>query len=92
MSVLNNNNNSIFVEDNIFDNNNQISKKELNSEENTRTFSISTTETLEDNEIDFNQDFFPKNKTIKFTDFLVDNWEIKITKYLTKINQQLSKI
>ena len=91
MSVLNNNN-SIFVEDNISDNNNQINKKELNSEENTRTFSISTTETLEDNEIDFNQDFFPKNKTIKFTDFLVDNWEIKIKKYLTKINQHLSKI
>ena len=91
MSVLNNNN-SIFVEDNISDNNNQINKKELNSEENIRTFSISTTETLEDNEIDFNQDFFPKNKTIKFTDFLVDNWEIKIKKYLTKINQHLSKI
>ena len=91
MSVLNNNN-SIFVEDNISDNNNQINKKELNSEENTRTFSISTTETLEDNEIDFNQDFFPKNKTIKFTDFLVDNWEIKIKKYITKINQHLSKI
>ena len=91
MSVLNNNN-SIFFEDNISDNNNQINKKELNSEENTRTFSISTTETLEDNEIDFNQDFFPKNKTIKFTDFLVDNWEIKIKKYLTKINQHLSKI
>ena len=91
MSVLNNNN-SIFVEDNISDNNNQINKKELNSEENTRTFSISTTETLEDNEIDFNQDFFPKNKTIKFTDFLVDNWKIKIKKYLTKINQHLSKI
>jgi len=91
MSVLNINN-SIFVEDNISDNNNQINKKELNSEENTRTFSISTTETLEDNEIDFNQDFFPKNKTIKFTDFLVDNWEIKIKKYLTKINQHLSKI
>ena len=91
MSVLNNNN-SILVEDNISDNNNQINKKELNSEENTRTFSISTTETLEDNEIDFNQDFFPKNKTIKFTDFLVDNWEIKIKKYLTKINQHLSKI
>ena len=90
MSVLNNN--SIFFEDNISDNNNQINKKELNSEENTRTFSISTTETLEDNEIDFNQDFFPKNKTIKFTDFLVDNWEIKIKKYLTKINQHLSKI
>ena len=91
MSVLNNNN-SIFVEDNISDNNNQINKKKLNSEENTRTFSISTTETLEDNEIDFNQDFFPKNKTIKFTDFLVDNWKIKIKKYLTKINQHLSKI
>ena len=28
--------------------------------------------------MDFNQDFFPKNKKIKFTDMLVDNWENKI--------------
>ena len=43
-------------------------------------------------EIDFNQDFFPHNKSIKFTDFLVDNWEFKVKMYLSKINKQLIKI
>ena len=81
-----------FVNDNIFN------KEKINLEENfNKNNSFSTNETLEnailsDEEIDFNQDFFPKNKTIKFTDFLVDNWEFKIKQIYEKINQQLLKI
>ena len=89
---ISNNSNCFFIEDNNNDNNNQFDKKDLNSNENTRSFSISTNETLENEEIDFNQDFFPKTKTIKFTDFLIDNWEIRIKIYLAKISQHLSEI
>ena len=76
---------------------NIIDNIKLNIEENTRTNSISTNETIENDfiseqEIDFNQDFFPQNKSIKFTDFLVDNWEYKVKIYLSKINKQLIKI
>ena len=87
-----NNNNCFFVEENNNDNNTQFNKKDLNSNENTRSYSFSTNETLENDEIDFNQDFFPKNKTIKFTDYLIDNWELKIKIYLAKLSQRLSEI
>ena len=93
MSMTNKNiNEFFFVNDNIFN------KEKINLEENfNKNNSFSTNETLEnailsDEEIDFNQDFFPKNKTIKFTDFLVDNWEFKIKQIYEKINQQLLKI
>ena len=90
-----NNNNSFFIDKNNFDNNNEIAIKQINPEENTRSFSFSTNETIEndyqlESEIDFNQDFFPKNKNIKFTDFLVDNWKMKIKNYLSKIHQKLN--
>ena len=84
-------NNCFFVEENNNDNNNQFGKKDLKNE-NARSYSFSTNETLENDEIDFNQDFFPKNRTIKFTDFLIDNWEIKIKIYLAKLSQHLSEI
>ena len=90
---LSNNNNFFFVDKDIIKANNKINKEKLNSEENTRSYSFSTTETdmLSDDDIDFNQDFFPKIKTIKFTDFLADNWENKIKMYMLKKNNQLSK-
>ena len=90
---LSNNNNFFFVDKDIIKTNNTINKEKLNSEENTRSYSFSTTETdmLSDDDIDFNQDFFPKIKTIKFTDFLADNWENKIKMYMIKKNNQLSK-
>ena len=92
MSILNQDN-LFFVNENIIDNNNKFNKEELNLEDNIRRNSISTNATFEndfqsDEEIDFNQDFFPQNKSIKFTDFLVDNWDQKIKVYLTKIKQQ----
>ena len=69
-----------------FDNNYEcnLPKEKIILESNPHRNSISTNETFEneinsENEnIDFNQDFFPKNKKIKFTDMLVDNWEDKI--------------
>ena len=69
-----------------FDNNYEcnLPKEKIILESNAHRNSISTNETFEneinsENEnIDFNQDFFPKNKKIKFTDMLVDNWEDKI--------------
>ena len=97
MSILNENN--FFFENNyIIDINIRLSKEKLNYEENNeRNNSISSNSTFEndflsDEEIDFNQDFFPKDKSIKFTDCLVDNWEFKIKMYMSKINMQLSKI
>ena len=90
---LSNKDNFFFVDKDIIKTNNTINKEKLNSEENTRSYSFSTTETdmLSDDDIDFNQDFFPKIKTIKFTDFLADNWENKIKMYMIKKNNQLSK-
>ena len=90
---LSNKDNFFFVDKDIIKANNTINKEKLNSEENTRSYSFSTTETdmLSDDDIDFNQDFFPKIKTIKFTDFLADNWENKIKMYMLKKNNQLSK-
>ena len=94
--MISNANNFFFVNQNIIDNSNKANKEKLNLEENTRNQSISTNETLEneifsDEEIDFNQDFFPQNKPIKFTDFLVDDWELKIKNYILKLNQQIKK-
>ena len=97
MSILNENN-FFFANNNTIDINNSFSKEKLNFEENNeRNNSISSNSTFEndflsDEEIDFNQDFFPRNKSVKFTDYLVDNWEFKIKMYMSKINMQLSKI
>ena len=75
------------VKNNFFFANNyecNLLKEKIILESNVHRNSISTNETFEneinsENEnIDFNQDFFPKNKKIKFTDMLVDNWEDKI--------------
>ena len=95
--MTSNNNIFFFVNDTIIDNNNGLNKEEIFTEENTRNFSISTNATFEndislDEEINFNQDFFPHNKLIKFTDFLVDNWEIKIKIYLSNLYQQMIKM
>ena len=95
--MISNSNIFFFVHDTIIDNNNGHNKEEIFTEENTRNFSISTNATFEndislDEEINFNQDFFPQNKLIKFTDFLVDNWEIKIKIYLSNLYQQMIKM
>ena len=89
-----NKNDFFFVENKNIENNNKCNKEELNSDKNIRSYSFSTNETdfLSDDDIDFNQDFFPKIKTIKFTDFLVDNWDLKIKMHLAIKNYQLSKI
>ena len=81
-------NNLCKIEDNN-KNNNQFIIKKLKAEENPRSYSFSTTETIENDyqsetEIDFNQDFFPKKTKIKFTDFLVDNWELAIKNYISR--------
>ena len=61
-----------------------LPKEKIILEPNGNRNSISTNETFENElnseneDMDFNQDFFPKNKKIKFTDMLVDNWENKI--------------
>ncbi len=91
-----NTNNIFFVNNNIIDFNNKLNK-EIKFDKIGRTNSISTNATFEndfssDEEIDFNQDFFPQNKTIKFTNFLVDNWELKIKSYLININKKLLNI
>ena len=97
--ILSNENNSNYIieNNNIKATINKDNNEKLNSN-NIRSNSFSTNETLEndyfsDEDIDFNHDFFPKNKnTFKFTDFLVDNWELKIEMYFSKINLQLLNI
>ena len=71
------------------DKNNFFKEKIILEPKNQRN-SISTNETFEneiysDNDIDFNQDFFPKPKTFKFTDMLIHNWENKIKPYYDNI-------
>ena len=93
---ISNTNDIVFVDKNIIENNIKFNKEDLNPDENTRSYSISTTATFEndflsEDEIDFNQDFFPKMKTIKLTDYLVDNWELKIKMYLTSKKLSLKK-
>ena len=75
------------IKNNFFFGNNceyNLTKEKIILESNEHRNSISTNETFENEinseneDIDFNQDFFPKNKKIKFTDMLIDNWENKI--------------
>ena len=81
MNSLNDIKNNFFFDNNCRYN---LSKEKIILESNEHRNSISTNETFENEinseneDIDFNQDFFPKNKKIKFTDMLIDNWENKI--------------
>ena len=75
---------------------NNIIKEKIIFEPKTLRNSISTNETYEneyysDDEVDFNQDFFPQNKKIKFTDFLVDDWEEKIKNFYEETIKRYSK-
>ena len=96
MNILSENN-IFYINDNTtINNSNKIIKEDSNLEENNQRNSISTNETLEngfnsDDEINFHQDFFPKSKIFKFTDFLVNDWENKIKVHLTKIKKDLLK-
>ncbi len=86
-------NHIFFANDNIININN--SKEKENLLDNNRSSSISSNSTYDlfsDEEIDFNQDFFPKNNKIKFTDFLADDWEMKIKVYISTIHKQISKM
>ena len=88
-------NHIFFANDNIININNNIRKKKANLVGNNRSSSISSNSTYDyfsDEEINFNLDFFPKNNTIRFTDFLADDWEIKVKMYLSAINKQISKM
>ena len=88
-------NNCFFVNKKIIDNNHKFNKEiNLEEKEKKRTNSISSNTTFEneitsEEEIDFNQDFFPQNKMIKITNFLVDDWELKIKLHILNFNQQL---
>ena len=97
MSVLYQNiPNLFFVNDNLIDSS-KFNKEELILGENNHRNSVSTEETFEndlmsDEEIDFHQDFFPKNDAIKFTDLLVDDWKDKIQQFYERIYQNISRI
>ena len=82
MEKVNEDKNNFFFDNNCKVNNNISKEKIILDEKNHRT-SISTNETFEndfcsDEEFDFNYDFFPKKKTFKFTDMLVENWKERI--------------
>ena len=93
MSTINNEKNNFF-----FDNNykfNLPKEKIILEPNNHQNNSISTNETFEhdifsdEENIDFNQDFFPKTKEIKLTDMLVDNWQEKIKAFCEDIKKEL---
>ena len=81
MNSLNDIKNNFFFANNC---EHSLPKEKIILESNEHRNSTSTNETFEneinsENEnIDFNQDFFPKNKKVKFSDMLIDNWENKI--------------
>ena len=95
MSVSNtSNNNTSFVNNSNID---KLNKEESYIEDYAYRNSISTNGTFEsdflsDKDIDFNQDFFPKNKTFKLTDHLVDGWENNINIYFDKVRENLLKL
>ena len=88
MNQLNSDKNNFFFDNK--SNPNNIIKEKIIFEPKTHRNSISTNETYEnefysDDEVDFNQDFFPQSKKIKFTDFLVDDWEEKIKNFRDEV-------
>ena len=94
MNPLNSDKNNFFFDNK--SNPNNLIKEKIIFEPKTHRNSISTNETYEnefysDDEVDFNQDFFPKNKKIKFTDFLVDDWEEKIKNFYEETIKRYSK-
>ena len=92
MSTINNEKNNFFFDNNYkFD----LSKEKIILEPNNQSNSSSTSETFENDifsdeeNIDFNQDFFPQTKEIKLTDMLVDNWQEKIKAFCEDIKKEL---
>ena len=88
MNPLDSDKNNFFFDNK--SNPNNIIKEKIIFEPKTHRNSISTNETYEnefysDDEVDFNQDFFPQSKKIKFTDFLVDDWEEKIKNFREEV-------
>ena len=91
MSKINTNQNNFFFANNC---KNNFFKEKIILETNSPRNSISTNETYEndfcseDEDMDFNQDFFPQNKKIKITDSLIDNWKekINILSFIVKTN------
>ena len=87
MDTLNPDNNNFFFDTTAKCN---LTKEKIIFDQQTHRTSISTNETYEnefdsEDEIDFNQDFFPKPKLIKFTDCLVDDWEEKIKDFRDEV-------
>ena len=93
MSTIKNEKNNFFFDNNYkFD----LSKEKIILEPNNhQSNSSSTSETFENDifsdeeNIDFNQDFFPQTKEIKLTDMLVDNWQEKIKAFCEDIKKEL---
>ena len=88
MNPLDSDKNNFFFDNK--SNPNNIIKEKIIFEPKTHRNSISTNETYEnefysDDEVDFNQDFFPQSKKIKFTDFLADDWEEKIKNFREEV-------
>ena len=93
MSTINNDKNNFF-----FNNDykcNLLKEKIILEPNNNQRNTISTNETFENDflsdeeNIDFNKNFFPQTKEIKFTDMLVDNWEERIKLFSEQIKKEL---
>ena len=92
MNIVNDEKNNFFFANNC---KSDLIKEKIILEQNSHRNSISTNETFEneffsdDEDINFNQDFFPQNKMIKFTEILTDNWEERIALFSENIKNKI---
>ena len=92
MNIVNDEKNNFFFANNC---KSDLIKEKIILEQNSHRNSISTNETFEneffsdDEDINFNQDFFPQNKMIKFTEILTDNWEERIALFSENIKNKV---
>ena len=92
MNIVNDEKNNFFFANNC---KSDLIKEKIILEQNSHRNSISTNETFEneffsdDEDINFNQDFFPQNKMIKFTEILADNWEERIALFSENIKNKI---
>ena len=92
MNIVNDEKNNFFFANNC---KSDLIKEKIILEQNSHRNSISTNETFEneffsdDEDINFNQDFFPQNKMIKFTEILADYWEERIALFSENIKNKI---
>ena len=95
MNCFNEDKNNFFFANNC---KNNLHKEKIILDQKSHRNSISTNETFENDflsedeeDIDFNQDFFPQTKKIIFSEMLIDNWKDKIDLFKENIRNRMIK-